>query len=79
MADGDGCQIETPPPANPFPQVPGCFIRHGGMIADREIFPAHSAQFDFDEAALAFGAAWLARVAVVAGDRVLAANAGGSE
>lgn len=51
-------------------QVPGCYIRYGGKVPGRESFPAHSSQFDFDEAALGCGAAWLARVAVVAGEHL---------
>jgi hippurate hydrolase len=38
-------------------QVPGCYIRFGGQVSDRKGFPAHSSQFDFDERALAAGAA----------------------
>lgn len=52
-------------------QVPGCYIRFGGQIPDLEGFPAHSSQFDFDERALAAGAAWFARVTHLAGDSLL--------
>jgi len=48
-------------------EVPGCYIRYGGRLPGREGYPAHSSRFDFDEAALAAGAAWLAEVARVAG------------
>ncbi|MEA2057462.1 MAG: amidohydrolase, partial [Actinomycetota bacterium] len=48
-------------------EVPGCYIRYGGRIPGREGYPAHSSRFDFDETALAAGAAWLAEVARVAG------------
>ncbi len=52
-------------------RVPGCYIRFGAQVPGRESFPAHSGRFDFDEAALATGAAWFAEVAQRAG-RVLA-------
>ncbi len=48
-------------------KVPGCYIRFGGQAPGREGFPAHSSRFDFDERALAVGAAWFARVAYFAG------------
>jgi hippurate hydrolase len=48
-------------------EVPGCYIRYGGRLASSEGYPAHSSRFDFDEEALAAGAAWLAQVAKVAG------------
>ncbi len=48
-------------------KVPGCYIRFGGQVPDRKGFPAHSSQFDFDEKALAAGAAWFAQVAHIAG------------
>lgn len=59
--------------SNFLEHVPGCYIRFGAQVAGREGFPAHSSKFDFDESALASGAAWLAEVAMVAG----AAVAGG--
>lgn len=52
-------------------EVPGCYIRYGAQVKGRESFPAHSSQFDFHESALATGAAWLAQIAHVAGDRVV--------
>lgn len=45
----------------------GCYIRFGAMVEGREGFPTHSSQFDFDERALAVGAAWFAEVAMLAG------------
>ena len=44
-------------------KVNGCMVRFGAFISD-ETGPAHSSTFDFDEAALATGAAWYARVAL---------------
>ena len=51
--------------------VPGCYIRFGAQVSGREGFPAHSGRFDFDERALACGAAWFDRVARVGGARLL--------
>ena len=48
-------------------QVPGCYIRFGARPEGRKGFPAHSSRFDFDEAALPIGAAWLAEIATRAG------------
>ncbi len=48
--------------------VPGCYVRYGGQRPGLEGFPAHSSRFDFDEAALGVGAAYLATVAREAGD-----------
>ncbi|MEZ6186481.1 MAG: M20 family metallopeptidase [Planctomycetota bacterium] len=48
-------------------RVPGCYVRYGARPTARAWAPAHSGGFDFDEAALAIGARWLARVAAVAG------------
>lgn len=45
----------------------GCYIRFGSRGGDRTSFPAHSSQFDFDESALAIGAAWFSEVALAAG------------
>jgi hippurate hydrolase len=55
------CYLET---------VPGCYIRFGAQVPGREGYPAHSSRFDFDEEALAFGAAWFAGVAEIAGRAV---------
>ena len=52
--------------------VPGCYIRYGAQVPGRESYPAHSSRFDFDESALAVGAAWMNQVARVAGEEVLA-------
>ena len=46
-------------------QIPGCLIRLGAAQADNTA-PAHSPRFDFDEQALAIGAALLAQVALLA-------------
>ena len=48
-------------------RVPGSYIRFGARLPDSQGFPAHSSRFDFDEAALPLGAAWLATVAHHAG------------
>jgi hippurate hydrolase len=48
-------------------RVPGCYVRFGAQAAGREGFPAHSSKFDFDEAALAVGAAYYHQVALTAG------------
>jgi len=50
--------------------VPGAYIRYGGQVPGREGFPAHSSRFDFDERALATGAAYLAAVARLAAMRL---------
>ncbi len=51
-------------------KIPGCYIRFGAKTADGESHPAHSSRFDFDERALAVGAAWFARVAHEAAARL---------
>lgn len=53
-------------------RVRGAYVRFGGRAEGREGFPAHSSRFDFDESALGFGAAYLAQVARLAGQRVQA-------
>ena len=58
--------------ANYLEHVPGCYIRHGARFPGRDNFPAHSSRFDIHEEALSVGAAWLDRVARVAGEHVLA-------
>jgi len=50
-------------------KIPGCFARIGARKEGHEQFPAHSPQFDFDEKALAVGAAFLAQTACLALDR----------
>jgi hippurate hydrolase len=49
-------------------RVPGCYVRIGARTPGAAMHPAHSGRFDFDEAALATGAAWFAEVARTAGD-----------
>src|SRR5262249_30783709 len=53
-------------------QVPGCYVRFGSQLAGSESYPAHSSKFNFDEDALAVGAAYFARLARLAGERLLA-------
>ena len=55
-------------------RVPGCYVRYGARPSG-PAHPNHSSRFDFDEAALGWGAAWLAEVARVAG-RQLQGGAG---
>ena len=43
-------------------QVPGCLVRFGAAGSGQSYGPAHSSRFDFDEQALATGAAWLVEV-----------------
>ena len=50
--------------------VPGCYIRYGAQVEGRESYPAHSSRFDFEESAMATGAAWLVEMAHLAGQRV---------
>jgi hippurate hydrolase len=57
-------------------KVPGCYIRFGAQLPGRESFPAHSSKFDFDEKALAVGAAYFHRVARTAGHWLRARHAG---
>ncbi len=54
--------------------VPGCYIRYGAQVRGREGFPAHSSQFDIHEDALAWGAAWMDRVARIAGTHLAGEN-----
>jgi hippurate hydrolase len=51
-------------------RIPGAYVRFGGQVAGREGFPAHSSKFDFDERALAAGAAYFRAVAKSAGHRL---------
>jgi hippurate hydrolase len=51
-------------------RIPGAYVRFGGQVAGREGFPAHSSKFDFDERALAAGAAYFHAVATAAGRRL---------
>jgi len=48
-------------------RVPGAYVRFGSQVPGREGYPAHSSKFDFDEDALAVGAAYYATVAKIAG------------
>jgi|CXWL01.1.fsa_nt_gi hippurate hydrolase len=50
--------------------IPGAYVRFGGQVPGREGFPAHSSKFDFDEQALAVGAAFFRTLAKVAGKRL---------
>ncbi len=59
-------------------KVPGAYVRFGGRVEGREGFPAHSSRFDFDEAALAVGAAYFACVARLGGERVRSESHGGT-
>ncbi len=51
-------------------KVPGAYVRFGGQVLGKEGFPAHSSKFDFDEEALAVGAAYYRAIAKVAGQRL---------
>ena len=46
--------------------IPGCYVRFGTAEEGVEQFPAHSSRFDFDERALAVGAAYYHAVATEA-------------
>lgn len=48
-------------------RVPGCYVRFGTARDGVEQYPAHSSKFDFDEEAIAVGAAYYRAVAEVAG------------
>ena len=50
--------------------VPGCFVRFGATKKGLKNVPSHSPFFDFDEKALPVGAAFLAKVALTALDRI---------
>ncbi len=47
--------------------IPGAYVRFGSQVPGKEGFPAHSSKFDFDEQALAVGAAYYQAVAKIAG------------
>lgn len=51
-------------------EIPGAYVRFGGQVPGKEGFPAHSSKFDFDEEALAVGAAYYCAVARIAGQRL---------
>ena len=48
-------------------QVPGCYVRFGTTRTGDDPYPAHSSRFDFDEEAIAVGAAFYAELAKQAG------------
>jgi hippurate hydrolase len=50
--------------------VPGAYVRFGSQVPGKEGFPAHSSKFDFDEEALAVGAAYYRTIAKIAGQRL---------
>jgi amidohydrolase len=52
-------------------KVPGAYIRFGSQVPGLESFPAHSSKFDFDEQALAVGASYFHRMAILAGQHLL--------
>lgn len=56
-------------------EIPGCYVRFGAVAPGCEGFPAHSSRFDFDERALAVGAAYFAEIAKLAGRQLAAADA----
>ena len=51
-------------------QIPGCYIRFGARVEGQAMFPAHSSRFDFDEQAMAYGAAWFVEAAKVGGEAI---------
>ena len=51
-------------------KIPGAYVRFGGQVPGKEGFPAHSSKFDFDEEALAVGAAYYLAIAKIAGQRL---------
>lgn len=51
-------------------KIPGAYVRFGSQVPGREGYPAHSSKFDFDEEALAVGAAYYAAVARIAGQQL---------
>ncbi len=57
-------------------KVPGAYVRFGAQVPGREGFPAHSSKFDFNEQALAVGAAYYHAIALLAGDRLRREAAG---
>lgn len=59
-------------------KVPGAYVRFGSQVPSREGYPAHSSKFDFDEGALAVGAAYYRAVAKIAGLQLNPQAAGNS-
>lgn len=51
-------------------KIPGAYVRFGGQVPGKEGFPAHSSKFDFDEEALAVGAAYYRSIAKLAGQQL---------
>lgn len=51
-------------------KIPGAYVRFGGQVPGKEGYPAHSSKFDFDETALAVGAAYYRTIAKLAGERL---------
>ncbi|MBX3327746.1 MAG: M20 family metallopeptidase [Nitrospira sp.] len=51
-------------------KIPGAYVRFGGQVPGREGYPAHSSKFDFDEEALAVGAAYYRAIARIAGQQL---------
>lgn len=51
-------------------KVPGAYVRFGSQVPGKEGYPAHSSKYDFDEEALAVGAAYFHAIAQVAGRRL---------
>ncbi|MCA9214271.1 MAG: amidohydrolase [Planctomycetales bacterium] len=60
-------------------RVPGCYVRFGTAVDGVEQFPAHSSRFDFDERAIAVGAAYFAAAAKTAGEDLRIRNVHDSE
>jgi hippurate hydrolase len=52
--------------------VSGCYVRFGTAREGVEQYPAHSSKFDFDEAAIAVGAAYYRAIAKIAGEAIQA-------
>lgn len=50
--------------------VPGCYVRFGTAREGIEQYPAHSSKFDFDEQALAVGAAYYRAIAEIASQAI---------
>ncbi len=57
-------------------RVPGAFVRFGAGRPGQRMAAAHSSRFDLDEGCLSAGAAWMAAVARLAGERIAQAPAG---
>jgi len=51
-------------------KIPGAYVRFGSQVPGREGYPAHSSKFDFDEEALAVGAAYYRAIARIAGQQL---------